>query len=47
MSRPVRHLAAHTAVLAFIVVFGVIKAATNYFAGRLSDQHAQTKGAMS
>ncbi len=32
------HLAAHAAILSFIVVFGVTKAATNYFAGRLSDQ---------
>jgi MFS family permease len=31
------HLAARTAVLSFIVVFGVGKAITNYFAGRLSD----------
>ena len=31
------HLAARTAVLSFIVVFGVVKALTNYFAGRLSD----------
>ena len=31
------HLAARAAVLSFIVVFGVVKAATNYFAGRLSD----------
>lgn len=31
------HLAARAAVLSFIVVFGVAKAATNYFAGRLSD----------
>lgn len=30
-------LAAHTAILAFIVVFGVTKALTNYVAGRLSD----------
>jgi MFS family permease len=30
-------LAAHTAILAFIVVFGVSKALTNYFAGRFSD----------
>ena len=30
-------LAARTAVLSFIVVFGVVKALTNYFAGRLSD----------
>jgi MFS family permease len=32
------HLAARTAVLSFIVVFGVAKALTNYSAGRLSDQ---------
>ncbi len=31
-------LAARTAVLSFIVVFGLTKAATNYFAGRLSDR---------
>jgi MFS family permease len=31
------HLAAHTAVLSFIVVFGITKAATNYLAGWLSD----------
>ncbi len=31
-------LAARTAVLSFIVVFGVVKAATNYFAGRLADR---------
>jgi MFS family permease len=32
------HLAAKTAVLSFIVVFGATKALTNYFAGRLSDR---------
>jgi len=32
------HLAAKTAVLSFIVVFGVSKALTNYLAGRLSDR---------
>jgi len=32
------HLAARAAVLSFIVVFGVTKAATNYMAGRLSDR---------
>ncbi len=32
------HLAARTAVLSFIVVFGISKALTNYFAGRLSDR---------
>jgi MFS family permease len=31
-------LAAHAAVLSFIVVFGVTKALTNYFAGRASDR---------
>jgi len=31
------HLAARSAILAFIVVFGVTKALTNYFAGRFSD----------
>lgn len=30
-------LTAHTAVLSFIVVFGITKAVTNYFAGRFSD----------
>jgi MFS family permease len=32
------HLVARTAVLAFIVVFGVSKAITNYLAGRFSDR---------
>lgn len=32
---------AHTAILAFIVVFGVSKAITNYFAGRLSDAYGR------
>ncbi len=31
------HLVARTAILSFIVVFGLVKALTNYFAGRLSD----------
>lgn len=31
-------LVAKTATLSFIVVFGVSKALTNYFAGRLSDR---------
>lgn len=34
-------LAAHTAILAFIVVFGVTKAFTNYFAGRFSDVYGR------
>jgi len=32
------HLATRAAILSFIVVFGVVKALTNYFAGRLSDR---------
>ena len=32
------HLAAKSAILSFIVVFGFVKALTNYFAGRISDQ---------
>ncbi len=32
------HVLAKTAILSFIVVFGLTKALTNYFAGRLSDQ---------
>ncbi len=35
------HLAVKTAVLSFIVVFGLTKAATNYFAGRLSDLYGR------
>jgi MFS family permease len=34
-------LAAHTAILAFIVVFGVAKALTNYLAGRFSDAYGR------
>lgn len=34
-------LIAHTAILAFIVVFGVAKAFTNYFAGRFSDAYGR------
>lgn len=32
------HLAAKTAILSFIAVFGLSKAAMNYFAGRFSDR---------
>jgi MFS family permease len=35
------HLAARSAVLSFIVVFGLTKAVTNYVAGRLSDSHGR------
>ena len=34
-------LAARTAILSFIVVFGLTKACTNYFAGRLSDAYGR------
>lgn len=36
-------LAARTAILSFIVVFGVSKAFTNYLAGRLSDHYGRRK----
>jgi MFS family permease len=32
------HLSARSAILSFIVAFGVVKAGTNYFAGRFSDR---------
>ena len=35
------HLVARTAVLSFIVVFGISKALTNYVAGRLSDRYGR------
>ncbi len=35
------HIAARTAILSFIVVFGITKALTNYFAGRLSDRYGR------
>jgi len=34
-------LAARTAILSFIIVFGITKAMTNYFAGRLSDVYGR------
>lgn len=34
-------LEGHTAILAFIVVFGISKALTNYFAGRFSDAYGR------
>jgi MFS family permease len=37
------HLAARSAVLSFIVVFGVSKACTNYLAGRLADQYGRKR----
>jgi MFS family permease len=37
------HLAAKTAVLSFIVVFGVTKAFTNYLAGRVSDHYGRKR----
>src|SRR3569832_1039327 len=35
------HQVAHTAILAVIVVFGISKALTNYFAGRFSDVYGR------
>jgi MFS family permease len=35
------HIAARTAILSFILVFGVTKALTNYFAGRLADRYGR------
>ena len=35
------HLTAFTATLTFIVAFGVVKAATNFFAGTLSDRYGR------
>jgi MFS family permease len=32
------HIAARTAILSFIIVFGIVKAITNYFAGSLADK---------
>lgn len=34
-------LAAHSAILSFIAVFGISKAVTNYWAGRLSDRYGR------
>lgn len=36
-------IAARTAILSFIVVFGLTKALTNYFAGRLADRHGRKR----
>lgn len=38
MAEQVFHLAAHAAILSFIVVFGITKAIANYLAGRFSDR---------
>lgn len=35
------HMVAKTAILSFIVVFGLIKAFTNYFAGRFADRYGR------
>lgn len=37
------HLQGHAAILAFIAVFGIAKAITNYFAGRFSDHFGRKK----
>src|SRR5919204_2992416 len=41
MARRVFHLEAFTAALTFIVAFGVVKAATNFAAGALSDRYGR------
>lgn len=37
------HIAAKTAILSFIIVFGVVKAVTNYFTGALSNKFGSKK----
>jgi len=37
------HIAAKTAILSFIIVFGIVKAITNYFAGTLADKIGKKK----
>src|ERR1700752_3771668 len=37
------HMAAKTAILSFIVVFGIVKALTNYFTGTLSNKFGRRK----
>ena len=41
LAEQVFHLHAFTAALTFIVAFGVVKAATNFFAGTLSDRYGR------
>lgn len=41
IAEQVFNVAARTAILSFIVVFGVTKAVSNYFAGRLSDRYGR------
>ena len=37
------HIAAKTAILSFIIVFGIVKAITNYFTGALADKVGRKK----
>ena len=37
------HIAAKTAILSFIIVFGIVKAITNYYTGALSDKFGRKK----
>ena len=37
------HIAAKTAILSFIIVFGIVKAITNYYTGTLSDKFGRKK----
>jgi MFS family permease len=37
------HVAAKTAILSFIIVFGIVKAITNYFTGTLANEFGRKK----
>lgn len=41
LAAEVFHLQARTAILSFLIVFGVTKAFANYLAGRLADRHGR------
>ena len=43
VAQEVFHLAARSAVLSFVMVFGLTKALTNYFAGQLADRKGRKK----
>jgi MFS family permease len=37
------HIAANTAILSFIIVFGIVKAITNYYTGTLANKYGRKK----
>jgi len=43
LAREEFHLAAKTAILSFIIVFGLVKAITNYFAGSLANRYGRRR----